>query len=159
MSDTLKKGLKIVATATNISDTDDPMSADEVHSVAAELVAAWITDGPDFDFVNGYFDGEADAESVAKIHAESLVIAGQRSAAQAALVEVRVHALREASMAEANAEQYAEADNEAKMDAERDVARTCRDIAALIDRLAPEMTHRESTTSATVVRDDPWAKR
>lgn len=51
------------------------MDKDEVNALASELVREWIGRGPDADFVSEYFDGQLDADSAAKIHAESLVLA------------------------------------------------------------------------------------
>lgn len=82
--------------------------------------------------------------------------------ALAVLTEVREHAVREASMYEVSSDQYAEANNEARMDAESDVARAYRDIVSLIDRLAPALVPSELEPASVLdraVRDDPWSVR
>lgn len=80
---------------------------------------------------------------------------------RAALAEVREHATREASIYGVSADQYAEAGDEARMDADTATAAACKEIAALIDRLVP--TLRASASSADraeargqIPRDDPW---
>ncbi|OHT73361.1 hypothetical protein [Mycobacteroides chelonae] len=51
------------------------MTQEEVNELASELVREWIKRGPDTDFVSEFFDGELDADSLGKIHAESAVLA------------------------------------------------------------------------------------
>lgn len=51
------------------------MTQDEVNGLASEVVREWIKRGPDAEFVSEFFDGELDADSLGKIHAESLVVA------------------------------------------------------------------------------------
>lgn len=56
-------------------------------------------------------------------------------AAARALTEVREHAVREASMYEVSADQYAATNNESRMDEESAVAGAYRDIVNMIDRM------------------------
>lgn len=51
------------------------------------------------------------------------------------LTEVREHAVREASMYDVSADQYAATNNESRMDEESAVASAYRDIVNLIDRM------------------------
>jgi len=79
-----------------------------------------------------------------------------------ALAEIREHAVREAGMAVVSGDQYAEANNEARMDAESDVARAYRDIVSMIDRLAPALVPAQLEPASVLdqaVRGDPWSVR
>lgn len=80
------------------------------------------------------------------------------------LAEVRVYAAREASMYGVSADQYAEQNDSTREAAEIAAADAYRDIAALIDRLAPTLPVPVVAASDVngvqrEIRDDPWAIR
>lgn len=82
----------------------------------------------------------------------------------AVLAEVREYAAREASMYGVSADQYAEQNDSTREAAEIAAADAYRDIAALIDRLAPTLpvpvlAASEVSGVQREVRDDPWAIR
>lgn len=74
------------------------------------------------------------------------------------LTEVRAHAAREASIYAVSADQYAQQNNEARMDDESATARAFRDIVDLIDRLAPGLPIPEQSVPVSG-GNDPWAGR
>ncbi|SHQ48946.1 hypothetical protein [Mycobacteroides abscessus] len=127
----------------------------------ADVLARIMYDGPEANGRGTFDEALPSVQKVYLARASAVLAAGWRPSEQGVLAEVRQHAVREASMAEVSAEQYAAANNEARMDAESDVARAYRDVVELIDRLAPGLKPVEPPVPVgapgQTVRDDPWA--
>lgn len=128
-----------------------------VKMTDGEVLARIMYDAAPANGRGSFDEASPSVRNVQLARANAVLAAGWHPPERGVLAELRRHAAREASMAEVSADQYAEANNEARMDAESGVARAYRDIVELIDQLVPELRPVESAvpvdTQGQTVRD------